>query len=110
MNIFTPGSRVLPTIRSASAADWPDQQLPLVALLVNELNLDPKNAHFWGMDEWFQLDANGVGRETPSEHPLSFERADRELCFDLIRPELQLREEKSAFPESRCQRLRKFLR
>jgi glucosamine-6-phosphate deaminase len=73
----------------------PTEQLPLVALLVNELNLNLKDAHFWGMDEWFQ-----DGRETPSAHPLSFERADRELCFDRIKPELQLREENLHFPKA----------
>ena len=30
----------------------PTEQLPLVARLVNELNLDLHHAHFWGMDEW----------------------------------------------------------
>ena len=29
----------------------PTEQLPLVARLVNELKLDLRNAHFWGMDE-----------------------------------------------------------
>ena len=31
----------------------PTEQLPLVARLVNDLGLSLKNAHFWGMDEWF---------------------------------------------------------
>src|ERR1700691_3835165 len=53
----------------------PTEQLPLVARLVNELGVKLCSAHFWGMDEWV-LD----GREVPSAHPLSFERADRELC------------------------------
>src|SRR5262245_54192110 len=57
----------------------PTEQLPLVARLVNELCLSLKSAHFWGMDEWF-VD----GREAPLNHPLSFERADRELCFNRI--------------------------
>jgi glucosamine-6-phosphate deaminase len=78
----------------------PTEQLPLVALLVNELSLNLKNAHFWGMDEWFQCDANGGGRETPREHPLSFERADRELCFDRIRPELQMPDANLHFPKA----------
>ena len=30
----------------------PTEQLPLVARLVNALNLNIKSAHFWGMDEW----------------------------------------------------------
>ncbi|HLH56803.1 MAG TPA: glucosamine-6-phosphate isomerase, partial [Verrucomicrobiae bacterium] len=57
----------------------PTEQLPLVARLVNDLNLSVRSAHFWGMDEWF------VGeREVPPTHPLSFEKADRELCFNRI--------------------------
>src|SRR6187397_2877930 len=38
----------------------PTEQLPLVARLVNALDLNVKSAHFWGMDEWF-LD----GKEAP---------------------------------------------
>ena len=30
----------------------PTEQLPLVARLVNELGLDLRHCHFWGMDEW----------------------------------------------------------
>src|SRR5690554_6993608 len=30
----------------------PTEQLPLVARLVNELELDLTHCHFWGMDEW----------------------------------------------------------
>jgi glucosamine-6-phosphate deaminase len=65
----------------------PTEQLPLVARIVNELGLSLKSAHFWGMDEWLVGD-----REAPVTHPLSFERADRELCFDRIRPELAMPE------------------
>lgn len=73
----------------------PTEQLPLVALLVNELNLNLKDAHFWGMDEWFQ-----DGRETPTDHPLSFEKADRELCFDRIKPELKMPDSNLHFPKA----------
>src|ERR671926_396586 len=55
----------------------PTEQLPLVARIVNELNINIRSAHFWGMDEWF-LD----GKEVSPDHPLSFEKADRELCFN----------------------------
>ena len=58
----------------------PTEQLPLVARLTNSLGLDLSGAHFWGMDEWLGED----GKEVPTSHPLSFERADRELCFDRI--------------------------
>ncbi len=62
----------------------PTEQLPLVARLVNELEISLKDAHFWGMDEWYQN-----GKEVNMEHPLSFEKADRELCFDRIREDLR---------------------
>jgi glucosamine-6-phosphate deaminase len=73
----------------------PTEQLPLVARLVNELRLDLRHAHFWGMDEWYEH-----GREVPVTHPLSFERADRELCFDRIRPELRMPEANLHFPKA----------
>ena len=73
----------------------PTEQLPLVARLVNDLdlNLNQLGAHFWGMDEWF-LD----GREAPEAHPLSFARADKELCFNRIRPKLAIPETNLHFP------------
>ena len=73
----------------------PTEQLPLVARLVNELELDLRHAHFWGMDEWYEN-----GREVPVTHPLSFERADRELCFDRIRPDLRMPESNLHFPKA----------
>jgi glucosamine-6-phosphate deaminase len=73
----------------------PTEQLPLVARLVNELELDLRHAHFWGMDEWYEN-----GREVPVTHPLSFERADRELCFDRIRPDLRMPEANLHFPRA----------
>ena len=73
----------------------PTEQLPLVARLVNELGLNIRSAHFWGMDEWF-LD----GREMPVSHPLSFERADRELCFNRIHKELRMVDSHLHFPKA----------
>jgi len=75
----------------------PTEQLPLVARLVNEFGLSLKDAHFWGMDEWF----DGASQlEVPVTHPLSFERADRELCFDRVRPELAMPEANLHFPKA----------
>ena len=71
----------------------PTEQLPLVAQLVNELRISLKNCHFWGMDEWL-VD----GKEASMNFPLSFARADMELCFDRIRPELAMPEENLHFP------------
>ncbi len=73
----------------------PTEQLPLVARLVNDLNLTVRSAHFWGMDEWF-LD----GREVPVSHPLSFEKTDRELCFSRIRKDLVMPDAHLHFPKA----------
>lgn len=73
----------------------PTEQLPLVARLVNELGLDLRHCHFWGMDEWV-LD----GREVPEDFPLSFARTDRELLFNRIRPELRMPEANIHFPKA----------
>ena len=71
----------------------PTEQLPLVARLVNELNISLKNCHFWGMDEWV-VD----GKEVSIDFPLGFAKADMELCFDRIRPELAMPKENLHFP------------
>ncbi len=73
----------------------PTEQLPLVARLVNELNLDLRHAHFWAMDEWVVN-----GKEVSQDHPLSFQRANRYLCFDHIRPDLRMPEENLHFPKA----------
>lgn len=73
----------------------PTEQLPLVAELVNSLELSLRHCHFWGMDEWF-LD----GKEAPITHPLSFAKADMELCFNRIRPELRMPDENIHFPKA----------
>ena len=73
----------------------PTEQLPLVARIVNALGLDLCSAHFWGMDEWFH-----DGREMSPKHPLSFERADRELCFNRIRKELRMPDAHLHFPQA----------
>ena len=72
----------------------PTEQLPLVARLCNELELDLSHAHFWGMDEWVGDD----GKEVPLAHPLSFERADRELLFDRLNKPVP--EENLHFPKA----------
>ena len=75
----------------------PTEQLPLVARLVNSLELDVRDGHFWGMDEWFDV---GTGCEVPVTHPLSFERADRTLCFDRIRRPLRMPDAHLHFPKA----------
>ncbi|MES2200630.1 MAG: glucosamine-6-phosphate isomerase [candidate division FCPU426 bacterium] len=57
----------------------PTEQLPLVARIVNSLGLKLQHAHFWGMDEWVE-----DGKPVPITHPLSFAKADLEMCFNRI--------------------------
>lgn len=71
----------------------PTEQLPLVARLVNELEINLRHAHFWGMDEWV-VD----GQEAGLDFPLGFARTDMELCFNRVRPELRMPLENIHFP------------
>jgi glucosamine-6-phosphate deaminase len=73
----------------------PTEQLPLVARIVNDLNINLREAHFWAMDEWVEN-----GKAVSRSHPLSFERADRELCFDRTRPDLAMPESHLHFPRA----------
>jgi glucosamine-6-phosphate deaminase len=45
------------------------------------------------MDEWAEN-----GKEVPIDFPLSFARADMDLCFNRIRPELSIPDENIHFP------------
>ncbi len=72
----------------------PTEQLPLVARIVNDLGISVRSGHFWGMDEWV-LD----GREVTPSHPLSFEKADRQLCFNRIRKNLVMPDGNLHFPK-----------
>lgn len=73
----------------------PTEQLPLVARLVNELKLDLSDSHFWGMDEWYIN-----GREADPTHPLSFEKADRDLCFNRIDKKYRMPDSNMHFPKA----------
>ncbi|MEI6138337.1 MAG: hypothetical protein WCP85_03685 [Mariniphaga sp.] len=73
----------------------PTEQLPLVARLVNELQINLANSHFWGMDEWY-VD----GKELAADHPISFEKADRDLCFNRIDPKLRMPDANLHFPKA----------
>ena len=75
----------------------PTEQLPLVARLVSELGISLKSAHFWGMDEWYDPDTQ---KEVSMEHPLSFEKADRDLCFNRIPKRLVMPDSQMHFPKA----------
>lgn len=74
----------------------PTEQLPLVARLVNELELDLRHAHFWGMDEWF-ID----GKEAGIDFPLGFQKADMDLCFNRIHKPLRMPKANLHFPSAK---------
>ena len=63
----------------------PTEQLPLVARIVNALDLKLHDAHFWGMDEWVEN-----GKPVATNHPLSFAKADMEMCFNRIDRKLRM--------------------
>jgi glucosamine-6-phosphate deaminase len=71
----------------------PTEQLPLVARIVNSIGLKLHNAHFWGMDEWVEN-----GKPVPLDHPLSFAKADLELCFNRIDRKLRMPDSNLRFP------------
>jgi len=73
----------------------PTEQLPLVARIVNELQLDLSNSHFWGMDEWYVN-----GKELEPDNPLSFEKADRDLCFNRIEKKYRIPDSNLHFPKA----------
>jgi glucosamine-6-phosphate deaminase len=75
----------------------PTEQLPLVARIINALGLDLRSGHFWGMDEWFD---EATGREVPASHPLSFEKADREMCFSRFEKRLRFPDAHLHFPKA----------
>ncbi len=71
----------------------PTEQLPLVARIVNSLGINLKYAHFWGMDEWVEN-----GKPVGIDHPLSFAKADFEMCFNRIEKKLRMPMENIHFP------------
>jgi glucosamine-6-phosphate deaminase len=71
----------------------PTEQLPLVARIVNALEVKLADAHFWGMDEWIE-----DGKPVPTDHPLSFAKADMELCFNRIDKRLRPPAKNIRFP------------
>jgi glucosamine-6-phosphate deaminase len=73
----------------------PTEQLPLVARIVNELQLNLSDAHFWGMDEWYVN-----GKELDGSHPISFEKADRDLCFNRIEKKYRIPDSNLHFPKA----------
>ena len=72
----------------------PTEQLPIVAKIINDLQIDVRDGHFWAMDEWLDENDNPVG----IDHPLSFAKANYDLCFNRIEPKLRMPRENIHFP------------
>lgn len=72
----------------------PTDQYPMLADLVNRLNVSLKNVHFFNMDEYMLSPTETVGRE----NPLSFYGRMKREFYDLVRPELVMPESQRHFP------------
>jgi glucosamine-6-phosphate deaminase len=70
----------------------PIEHLPIVARVINSLQIDVRDGHFWAMDEWVLGD-----KEVSISHPLSFTKTDLELCFNQIDSKLRMPDENLHF-------------
>lgn len=75
----------------------PTDHFPLVARLINELGISIRDGHFWAMNEWHDADTK---KEVSMEHPLSFERAHRTLCFERMQKKLCMPDSQIHFPKA----------
>lgn len=72
----------------------PTDQYPILADMVNRLNVSLKNVHFFNMDEYMVSPTETVGRDDP----LSFYGRMKREFYDRIRPELVMPESQRHFP------------
>ncbi|MBN1427078.1 MAG: glucosamine-6-phosphate isomerase [Anaerolineae bacterium] len=73
----------------------PVEQMPLIARLVNELDLNLRHCYFWGMDEWVVN-----GRDVGIDYPYSFRKVNVDGWINRIRPELRMPDNQIFFPSS----------
>lgn len=72
----------------------PTQQYPILADMVNRLNISLKNVHFFNMDEYMTSPTQTVGKNDP----LSFYGRMKREFYDRVRPELVMPESQRHFP------------
>ena len=72
----------------------PTDQYPILADMVNRLNISLKNVHFFNMDEYMISPTEAVGKD----NPLSFYGRMKREFYDLVRPELVMPESQRHFP------------
>ena len=72
----------------------PTAQYPILAEMVNRLNVSLKNVHFFNMDEYMVSPTETVG----AEDPLSFYGRMKREFYDLVREDLVMPESQRHFP------------
>ena len=94
-NTSRPGGSRRPTTRWAFAApSAPPSSCRWSPGWSTNWNSISATRHFWGMDEW----VDEQGKPVPTTHPLSFAKADMELCFHRIDRKLRIPPEHLHFP------------
>jgi len=71
----------------------PTEHLPIVARMINDLQIDVREGHFWAMDEWVIN-----GKDVDETYPLSFKRANMEMLFNRIEKHLRMDDSHLHFP------------
>ena len=72
----------------------PTDQYPILAQLVNRLNVSLKNVHFFNMDEYMLSETEAVGHDDP----LSFYGRMKREFYDRVREDLVMPESQRHFP------------
>ncbi len=73
----------------------PTEQYPILAKMVNHLNVSLKNVHFFNMDEYLTTPEKPID----AEHMMSFRRRMNSSFYSLVKPELVMPESQRHFPE-----------
>ena len=72
----------------------PTDQYPILARLVNQLNVSLKNVWFFNMDEYMTTETDKIA----PEHPMSFEGRMYREFYNRVKPELVMPKEQRLFP------------
>ena len=72
----------------------PTDQYPILAQMVNRLNVSLKNVHFFNMDEYMVNETEAIGHDDP----LSFYTRMKHEFYDQVRPDLVMPESQRHFP------------
>ncbi len=73
----------------------PTQQYPILAKMVNTLDLSLKDVYFFNMDEYLVDPATPISEQDK----MSFHKRMNDEFYSLVRPELLMSEEKRLFPQ-----------